>query len=145
MSCGLKFIHAYQDVRIEISERVEREVAQKLKEENASLEEKEKLIVLLQEKLLQKSKEYGDLLNEKTLLEEQHVKQMQAMAECSDSINEKQQKLDTMQQEIWDLKKVDLKVDIILFACVVIVLSRYWIHKRYNSFSLWACRLKVML
>ena len=139
MSCGLKFIHAYQDVRIEISERVEREVAQKLKEENASLEEKEKLIVLLQEKLLQKSKEYGDLLNEKTLLEEQHVKQMQAMAECSDSINEKQQKLDTMQQEIWDLKKVDLKVDIILFACVVIVLSRYWIHKRYNSFSLWAC------
>ena len=63
---------------------------------NASLEEKEKIIVLLQEKLLQKSKEYGDLLNEKTLLEEQHVKQMQAMAEYGDSINEKQQKLDTM-------------------------------------------------
>ena len=59
-------------------------------------EEKEKIIVLLQEKLLQKSKEYGDLLNEKTLLEEQHVKQMQAMAEYGDSINEKQQKLDTM-------------------------------------------------
>ena len=91
-------------------ERVEREVAHKLKEVNASLEEKEKLIVLLQEKLLQKSKENGDLLNVKTLLEEQHVKQMQAMAEYSDSINEKQQKLDTMQQEIWDLKKVDLKV-----------------------------------
>ena len=31
-----------------------------------------------------------------------------------------------MQKEIWDLKKVDLKVEIILFACIVIVLSRFW-------------------
>ena len=94
----------------EISERVEREIAYKMKEVNASLDEKEKQLTLLQEKQLQKSKENGDLLNEKTLLEEQHVKQMQAMAEYSDSINEKQQKIDAMQQEIWDLKKVDFKV-----------------------------------
>ena len=128
--CHVLWTEMYPCIQHVGIERVEREVAHKLKEVNASLEEKEKLIVLLQEKLLQKSKENGDLLNVKTLLEEQHVKQMQAMstvtasmksnknwtpcnkryAEYSDSINEKQQKLDTMQQEIWDLKKVDLKV-----------------------------------
>ena len=96
-------------VQQEIRERFEKEVAHRLKEANACLEEKEKLVTILQEKLLQKSKENGDLLNWKTLLEEQHVRQMQAMAENSDIINEKQQKIDSMKQEMSELKREDSK------------------------------------
>ena len=46
------------------------------------------------------------------------MRQIQAMAELSGTINDKQQKIDAMQQEMWDLKKEDFKVNKRLYvAC----------------------------
>ena len=61
----------------------------------------------LEEQLLQKSKENDDLLMKNKIIEEQNANQIQEMADCAGEINDKQQKIDTMNKEMVDPKVMD--------------------------------------